>query len=230
MVIHIGAGEVEPSVSQLVKDVRSMMEPVVQYDIGKTGAEGRFTRTGSLNTPPTILLTALARFRSNCIRGRSKFSDYLSSFTHLPAFLYQGEDFDILYKATYRHVGGHNCVQCQKEEAVVRDLRRTPTPSIYFSTIVSSNQVIKDGITRDPLGLELGRALCFEMEAAGLMNSFPCLMFRGICDYADSHKNKKWQPYAAATAAACTKEILSLIPATEVIPRLVAFDPKDING
>ena len=40
------------------------------------------------------------------------------------------------------------------------------------------------------------------MEAAGLMNSFPCLVIRGICDYADTHKSKHWKAYAAATAAA----------------------------
>jgi hypothetical protein len=48
-----------------------------------------------------------------------------------------------------------------------------------------------------------------------LMNSFPCLVIRGICDYADSHKNKRWQPHAAATAAACAKEVLSVIPPAE---------------
>lgn len=46
------------------------------------------------------------------------------------------------------------------------------------------------------------------MEAAGLMDNFPCLVIRGICDYADSHKNKRWQPYAAATAAAYAKDLL----------------------
>lgn len=54
------------------------------------------------------------------------------------------------------------------------------------------------------------------MEAAGLMNSFPCLVIRGIYDYADSHKNEKWLSYAAATAAAYAKEILSVIPPQEV--------------
>ena len=54
--------------------------------------------------------------------------------------------------------------------------------------------------------------LCFEMEAAGRMNNFPCLMVRGVCDYADAHKNKRWQPYAAAIAAAYAKELLSIIP------------------
>jgi hypothetical protein len=63
---------------------------------------------------------------------------------------------------------------------------------------------------------DFGGVLCFEMEAAGLMNSFPCLIIRGICDYADSHKNKEWQPFAAGTAAAFAKEILAVIPATEV--------------
>ena len=59
--------------------------------------------------------------------------------------------------------------------------------------------------------------MCFEMEAAGLMNTFPCLVIRGICDYADSHKNKRWQGYAAATAAAYAKELLSIIPRTQVV-------------
>jgi hypothetical protein len=61
------------------------------------------------------------------------------------------------------------------------------------------------------------------MEAAGLMNNYPCLVNRGICDYADSHKNKRWQPYAAAAAAACAKEILSVIPPAEVI------DTRNVN-
>lgn len=53
------------------------------------------------------------------------------------------------------------------------------------------------------------------MEAAGLMDDFPCIVIRGICDYADTHKNKRWQPYAAVTAAASAKEILSIISPKE---------------
>jgi nucleoside phosphorylase len=48
------------------------------------------------------------------------------------------------------------------------------------------------------------------------MDDFPCLVVRGICDYADSHKNKIWQPYAAAAAGAYAKELLSVIPAQAV--------------
>jgi hypothetical protein len=57
-----------------------------------------------------------------------------------------------------------------------------------------------------------------EMEAAGLQDEFQCLVIRGICDYADSHKNDIWQPYAAATAAAYAKELLSIIPPQEIVP------------
>lgn len=42
-------------------------------------------------------------------------------------------------------------------------------------------------------------------------------MFRLICDHADSHKNKMWQAYAAGTAAACAKEMLSVMPPEEVV-------------
>lgn len=53
--------------------------------------------------------------------------------------------------------------------------------------------------------------LCFEMEAAGLMDHFPCIVIRGICDYSDGHKNKVWQPYASITAAAYAKDLLRVI-------------------
>ncbi|KAJ5007381.1 hypothetical protein K4K57_010796 [Colletotrichum sp. SAR 10_99] len=60
---------------------------------------------------------------------------------------------------------------------------------------------MKDARMRDKLAAERN-VLCFEMEAAGLMNHFPCLVTRGICDYSDSHKNKAWQGFAAMMAAA----------------------------
>ncbi|KAL4963849.1 uncharacterized protein BDV14DRAFT_175632 [Aspergillus stella-maris] len=69
---------------------------------------------------------------------------------------------------------------------------------------------MKDALLRDEWAREEG-IICFEMEAAGLMDSFPCLVIRGICDYTDSHKNKVWQPYAAATAACYAKELLHVI-------------------
>jgi nucleoside phosphorylase len=64
-------------------------------------------------------------------------------------------------------------------------------PAIHYGLIASANTLMKDVRIRDRLAADKG-VLCFEMEAAGLMNQFPCLVIRGICDYADSHKNNEW--------------------------------------
>ena len=73
---------------------------------------------------------------------------------------------------------------------------------------------MKDASIRDAL-IERYDVLCFEMEVAGLMNSFPSVIIRGVCDYSDSHKNDKWQGYAAAVAATYAKELLRVVPAYE---------------
>jgi nucleoside phosphorylase len=74
---------------------------------------------------------------------------------------------------------------------------------------------MKVALVRDSMAEQEG-VLCFEMEAAGLMDDFPCLVIRGICDYSDTHKNDVWQRYAAATAAAYAKELLCMMPGGEV--------------
>ena len=77
---------------------------------------------------------------------------------------------------------------------------------------------MRHGRTRERLMQEEG-ILCFEMEASGL-DAFPCLVIRGICDYANSHKNHRWQPYAALVAAAYAKELLRTIPGEGVTGQL----------
>ena len=69
-------------------------------------------------------------------------------------------------------------------------------PTIHYGLIASGNQLMKDAVIRAKLSAENG-VLCFEMEAAGLMNNFPCLVIRGIFNYSDSHNNEEWEGYAA---------------------------------
>jgi nucleoside phosphorylase len=67
------------------------------------------------------------------------------------------------------------------------------------------------------------------MEAFGLMNNFPCLVIRGISDYADGHKDDTWQAYAALTAAAYAKELLLELSSFEVKDTLtmrIQFDKR----
>ena len=86
---------------------------------------------------------------------------------------------------------------------------------VHYGKIGSGNQVVKDAQLRDRLATRHD-VLCYEMEAAGLMNNFPCLVIRGICDYADSHKNDVWQGYAAMVAAAYARDLLNRIARTNV--------------
>ena len=100
----------------------------------------------------------------------------------------------------------------QNSISISRD-RRAPHQdniAIHYGLIASANRLMKDADARDVL-VQKHDVLCFEMEAAGLVNSFPCVVIRGICDYSDSHKNDLWQGYAAANAAAYAKELLEMI-------------------
>src|SRR6266480_3062306 len=187
---------------------------VIQYDFVKATPSG-FERTGWLNSPPQILLSALQKVRANDARRKCRILEHVSKLSHLPQFKRDNAGPDILFEAMCDHAEGQTCGLCDTDKAVDRKPREGKEVVIHYGMIASGNQVIKDRRTRDRLSTELGGVLCFEMEAAGLMNSFPCLVIRGICDYADSHKNKKWQAYAAGTAAAYAKEVLSVIPLTE---------------
>jgi len=193
---------------------------VVQCDHGKA-TPGGFERTGSLNSPPQMLLAAVARVWANEFRGRSGFSEHLSKLERIPKFQRNKTGPDVLFKATYNHEGGQACELCDTNGQEARQPRESEEEVVvHYGTIASGNRVIRNAAERDKVSAELGGVLCFEMEAAGLMNSFPCLVIRGICDYADSHKNKRWQAYAAGTAAAWAKEVLSAIPAVEVAATL----------
>jgi nucleoside phosphorylase len=188
---------------------------VLHYDLGKATSSG-FERTGSLNSPPPILLAAVARVQAKELRGRSRLSEHVSKLDRIPKFQRDEAGPDRLFKATYNHEEGQTCDLCNSNMEEARSVRRSTAAVVHYGTIASGNQVMRDGRMRNKLSSEFNGILCFEMEAAGLMNSFPCLVIRGICDYADSHKNKRWQPYAAGTAAAYAKEILSVIPPADV--------------
>jgi nucleoside phosphorylase len=215
---------------------------VVQWDIGKTEQGNTFKRTGALDSPPNALRTALTKLKTKHEMKGSLITQYLEDLAkkwpRLGAKYAKCDTLeDVLFKANYNHVQENStesrddmevdadegdkeedsekkCISCDPSKAINRKPRDM---IIHYGLIASGNQVIKDAAFRDEINKRLGgHVLCFEMEAAGLMNDFPCIVIRGICDYADSHKNKDWQEYAAAVAAAFAKEFLSVLPAHEV--------------
>ena len=66
---------------------------------------------------------------------------------------------------------------------IVRRKSRGTKIKTHYDVIASGNSVIKNAKERDEINQQRveGHALCFEMEAAGITNSHPCLVIRGIC-------------------------------------------------
>jgi nucleoside phosphorylase len=201
---------------------------VVQYDKGKSSEGGQFECKGSLNKPPLFLLTALASLQAQHEVCGSQISASLTSMIERHprmeenGYMFPGIEQDCLYCATCKPTRTNSCEKCQ-DGKVRREKRRHTKPVIHYGIIASGNQVVKDSVVRDRLG-EKFKAKCVEMEAAGLIDDFPCLVIRGVCDYADAHKNDVWHRYAAATAAAYAKEFLSIVPPKAVSEVSCAFD------
>jgi nucleoside phosphorylase len=194
---------------------------VVQWDFGKMEKGGKFRRTGTLNKPPKLLLNALSGLQARHEIEEPQLQKYLTEMLvrwpkMTKAYSHQGRENDWLFEAGYQHGSEETCNRCDQDKLVARKLREDEREIvIHYGNIASGDEVMKDGEERDRIAAAEG-IVCFEMEASGLMDSFPCLVIRGICDYADSHKHKRWQRYAAATAAAYAKELLSVIPVAEV--------------
>ncbi|KAI1124903.1 wd-repeat protein [Nemania abortiva] len=185
---------------------------VVQWDLGKTVSGGQFRRTMKSCTPPQHLDTAIQTLRGHHETTPSKIPLILDQSSLAADYAHPGPDKDFLFSGSYNHEDGRlSCDQCDHTRLILRQPRPTRDPVLHYGGIASANQVMKDAKTRDRLASEL-EVVCFEMDAAGLMNHFPCLVVRGISDYSDPHKMKEWQRYAAATASAYVKELVCMIP------------------
>ena len=207
---------------------------VIQYDLGKVSSGGKFKRTGMLNRPSKVLLTALATLQAHHFTDDGQVVEFVSNLQarmapHKARNFARPTQEDFLFQAEYDHIASDTCTNCDRSKLFPRPPREHQEPVIHYGLIGSANQVVKDGRRRDQLARDLG-VYCVEMEAAGLMNDFPCLFIRGICDYADSHKNKEWQGYAAAVAAAYAKELLLIVPVDQTLSTPTARDTVADSG
>ncbi|TEA22796.1 hypothetical protein C8034_v005181 [Colletotrichum sidae] len=215
------------------------MGGVIQYDYGKALQNGSFIATGHLRQPPQSLLTAVTVVRAihdgelyhlkNAVGAVLQGKGSNRKFGCPPA----SSDRLIVSK----HIHTDETKSCEEicggdpSVLVIRnsqddndeDGEGAVLPVAHYGLIASGNQVMKDSAFRDKLA-EIRGVLCFEMEAAGLMIHFPCLVVRGICDYSDSHKNKAWQPFAAMTAAAYAKDLL-----TEMVPTKIQQERRAVD-
>ncbi|RYP10705.1 hypothetical protein DL764_000495 [Monosporascus ibericus] len=213
-----GVAPFSPDGDEIVLGDVIVSDGVIQYDLGRQ-LPNKFVRKDtlldSLGRPNAEIRALLAKLKG--VRGRKMlrdkiagYLDALESESELAA-QYPGIAYDRLFEATYHHASeGMLCEGCGCNGRLVprrRLAQDSPRPAVHFSLIASGDRVMKSGVERDTIARQDG-IVGFEMEGAGVWDIFPCVVIKGACDYADSHKTKTWQRYAAAAAAACMKAFL----------------------
>jgi nucleoside phosphorylase len=211
-------------------------QALIQYNFGRQYPEGFIRKTGvqeTLGRPSPEIRAIQAKLGTS--RYRKKMQSQVATFLkeielELPETKPPARENDVLHQSSYVHQH-HASPECECAErdricdaalkmecedlgckvgmriARTRLNNTTPYPVIHFGVMGSGNSVIKSGEHRDRITKADG-IIGFEMEGAGVWDYFPSIVIKGVCDYADSHKRKGWQPYAAATAAACMKAFL----------------------
>jgi nucleoside phosphorylase len=117
------------------------------------------------------------------------------------------DELSICDKAQSQCCDEAGCDQSQVERTRPSAQGPQPQPIIHIGPIISTDTVMKSGIHRDEIARQ-EKAIAFEMEGSGVWDTYPCIIIKAACDYADSHKNDTWHEYAAAVAACCTKAFL----------------------
>lgn len=78
---------------------------------------------------------------------------------------------------------------------------------VRFGGVGSGDTVMKSGRDRDDMA-KRHNLVALEMEGAGVRKHInDSIVIKSVCDYADSHKNKHWQNFAAAAAASTAKAL-----------------------
>ncbi|THX23129.1 WD40 repeat-like protein [Aureobasidium pullulans] len=206
-------------------------EGVIQHDRGKFEASG-FKLKGTLAPPPQVLLAA-----TNTLLAKRDLTDDDPLLEHLSRidtnkprlkrYRFPGRKRDHVYEPSYTHlVKGATCdeAKCDPTKRILRgpsdetldsQVVEQPDITIHQGTILSGETVMKNGAQRDAVAKPLD-AICYECEAAGAMSSVPCLVVRGISDYADSHKNDDWHGFGSAVAAAYARQLFFHLPIDKV--------------
>jgi nucleoside phosphorylase len=217
---------------------RNGKNEIWQYDFGKTIQHRGFRGVETRNNAPLLLQNAISGLEADYHRKGHQLQESMQAALKAnkrirPEYRKPNASSDVLYRSNYPHPDepGKSCAELcgNKPEHIIAHLALSPNdnnesdtddilrddPTVHYGLIASANQLMKDADIRDSLAKEAG-VLCFEMEAAGLQDHFPCLIVRGICDYSDTHKNDKWHGYAALSAAAYAKDLLIRIPLSKV--------------
>ncbi|CAD0087219.1 unnamed protein product [Aureobasidium mustum] len=175
----------------------------------------KFSPIGTLGSPSSLLLQAIGLLQARDELGElnlsQDISEILAHARNADLYEFPGRHRDLLFSADYAHARpGENCSSCDHTNLIFRRDRDDQDIVVHYGLIAGSNSSAKvqDANLRDQIGTELD-AICFYNKASRLMDTLPCLVIRGVADYADTHESAEWQPYAALAASAYTKQLLS---------------------
>ncbi|KAM3485163.1 hypothetical protein MY8738_001631 [Beauveria namnaoensis] len=181
---------------------------LVAYDLGKeTGSDDfQLLRGGdALAVTETVVRAAIGSIKRRAPNDANLILPYYHKIKNQEhdggTFADPGQGTDQLYGTDE---AGRPAIQRREPRP---DERRT---RIWYGPIGSGEKLMKNASRRNKLR-DRYKIIGLEMEAAGTMNRIPVGVIRGVCDYGDEHKNKDWQPYAAAMAAAYAKAVLAQI-------------------
>ncbi|KAK7404060.1 hypothetical protein QQX98_010146 [Neonectria punicea] len=187
---------------------------LIAYDLGKeTGQDGfQLLHSGHvLAHTETVVRSAIGSIK---LKAPNDAETFLPYYMHIKdrehsngTFIDPGQEKDAFYQVNDAGV------ECLMERERRPDSKRT---RVWYGPIGSGEKLMKNARKRNELR-DKHNIIGLEMEAAGTMNRIPVGVVRGVCDYGDEHKNKEWQPFAAATAAAYAKAVLA-----EISPKSVA--------
>jgi nucleoside phosphorylase len=177
---------------------------LVAYDLGKeTGKDGfQLLRFGQvLADTETVVRSAIGSIKLRAPNDAEEFLPYYETIKYREhpsgTFIDPGQEKDKLYQD-----------DGEIERLLERERRlEHKRTQVWYGPIGSGEKLMKNARKRNELRDKYG-VIGLEMEAAGTLNRIPVGVIRGVCDYGDRHKNKEWQPYAAAMAAAYAKAIL----------------------
>ena len=114
-------------------------------------------------------------------------------------------------------------LECGTDRLLARHrTSETQRPKIHFGRVASGDSVIKSAHHRDKLVQDF-KVIAFEMEGAGTWNILPTIIVKGVCDFADSHKSKSYQEFAAINAAAGAKALMEEWTNTDVLEEPAVF-------
>ncbi|KAH7032613.1 nucleoside phosphorylase domain-containing protein [Microdochium trichocladiopsis] len=182
---------------------------LIAYDLGKETGTDTFQLLKSghvLATTETVIRSAIGSIKLHAPNDAAIFLPFYNKMKdqeHIGGtFVDPGQENDVLYETS----------DDGNEQQVVREARpATRRTRVWYGPIGSGEKLMKNARKRNELR-DKYNIIGLEMEAAGTMNRIPVGVIRGVCDYGDEHKNKEWQPYAAAMAAAYAKALLLEIP------------------